>query len=394
MAHTPLFLLVATWLLAGLLFEAVVCARQWRHLAGDAPGTGSRSRYGQQRALFQWLAGVERIVRVVLWLATGALGALYASVEAYGEAGALVFVAVFAIADQLLCEVRAWARWWFAERAGGMSRSGMATVALDSGRRVALNAVIATLAAAWVLWPFSFWAFGWAWPISGGLLIAGAALLFWARPNLIAPLFERFKPLEAGELRQRLEAMMQRCGTHLEQVLVVDTSRRSRVANAYFTGLGRSKRVVLSDTLIAQLSAAELEAVMAHELGHYRCGHLQRFYASQAALLFGAYLALGAVAAMMNLSPAPAELVVAAYLLLPALGWPLQFWQSARRRRYEYEADAYAAEHADAAALISALEKLLANNLTAPTMDRWYAALFATHPPGASRLARLHAIDG
>lgn len=389
------FSVVVVWLLSGLLFEAVVCARQWRHLGIDASSPNARLRlYGQRRALFQWLTGVERVARVGLWLGTSALGTLFGVFDSYGIPGLIAFGAVFAACDQLLCEIRVWSRWWFVERAGGMSSSGARAIALDSARRVAINSVLAILAFIWVLWPFAVWTFGWAWVVSGALMTVGMALLFWVRPNLIAPLFERFTPLEPGELRQRLKAMMQRCGTRLDQVWVVDTSRRSRVANAYFTGLGSHKRVVLSDTLIDHLSAAELEAVMAHELGHYRCGHLQRFYASQAALLFGGYLAIGAVAALTNVSVAPAVLVVSAYLLLPALGWPLQLWQSARRRRYEYEADAYAAAHADARALVSALEKLLANNLTAPTMDSWYAAVFATHPPGASRLARLRAIDG
>lgn len=396
MSAAVLFWSLAGWLLGSLVFEAIVCLRQWRHLAAElrAPSQQRLLRYGQRRALFQWLEGFERVARIVFWLASGALAGLYAGLEAYAWAGVLAFAVVFAALDQLLCEMRVWARWRFVERTAGMSTRTFAAVAGDSARRVMLNATLAVPACLWVLWPFAVAPFGWAWPASGVLMIVGTAFLFWARPNLIAPLFERFEPLAPGELRQRLEAMMQRCGTRLEQVLVVDTSRRSRGANAYFTGLGRSKRVVLSDTLITHLSAAELEAVMAHELGHYRCGHLQRFYASQAVLLFGGYLAIGTVAAWADLAIAPALLAVAAYPLLPALGWPLQGWQSARRRRYEYEADAYAAEHAQPAALISALEKLLANNLTAPTMDRWYAAVFATHPPGSARLARLRAIDG
>ena len=396
MSGAALFGCMSAWLLGGLVFEAIVCLRQWRHLAAAlrSPSQQRLLRYGQRRALFQWLAGFERVARIAFWLATGALAGLYAALQAYGGVGVLLFAVVFAALDQLLCEIRLWARWWCVDRAAGMSTSTVGAVAGDSARRLMINSMLAVPACLWILWPFAVAPFGWAWPASGVLMIAGIAFLFWARPNLIAPLFERFSPLAPGELRRRLDAMMQRCGTRLEQVLVVDTSRRSRGANAYFTGLGRSKRVVLSDTLIAHLSAAELEAVMAHELGHYRCGHLQRFYASQALLLFGGYLAIGMAVAWADLAVAPTVLAVAAYLMLPALGWPLQAWQSARRRRYEYEADAYAAEHAQPGALISALEKLLANNLTAPTMDRWYAAVFATHPPGAARLARLRAIDG
>lgn len=389
-AHFVVFIL-AVWLVAGLLFEAVPCVRQWRHLARDVEGAAHtrRMHYGQRRALFQWLGSVERVLRIGFWLGAGLLVALFERFASAGAAGMLGFVVVFAAVDQLLREILPWMRWWFVERASGVSRDRPAALAADSVRRLALNTAIAAVAGAWVLWPFTILAFAPAWLLSGVLTVAGAAALFWARPNLVDPLFQRFSPLAAGELRTRLDAMMQRCGTQLEAVFVVETSRRSNLANAYFTGLGPHKRVVLSDTLIARLTAAELEAVMAHELGHYRCGHLQRFYASQALLLLVGYLALGAGVAAAGVSVSPVVLVVATYLLLPALGWPLRPAQSARRRRYEYEADAYAAAHADRGALISALEKLLANNLSAPSMDAWYAAVFATHPPGDRRLQEL-----
>ena len=155
-------------------------------------------------------------------------GPIDGGLEAYAWAGVLAFAVVFAALDQLLCEMRVWARWRFVERTAGMSTRTFAAVAGDSARRVMLNATLAVPACLWVLWPFAVAPFGWAWPASGVLMIVGTAFLFWARPNLIAPLFERFEPLAPGELRQRLEAMMQRCGTRLEQVLVVDTSRRSR----------------------------------------------------------------------------------------------------------------------------------------------------------------------
>ncbi|MES1928808.1 M48 family peptidase [Salinisphaera dokdonensis CL-ES53] len=388
-----LLLVAGFWLVAGLAFEGVPCVRQWRHLAADTqsetPDAARRRVYGQRRALFQWLANLEGVLRVVFWLGLGLLAGLFDNLAVGGVVGVLGFVILFAVGDQLLREILPWARWWFIDRACGVSRSGPAEMASDSARRLALNTTIAALAGIWALWPFALLPFSMAWPLSGLLMICGMAALFWARPNLIDPLFHRFSPLECGELRERLEAMMQRCGTRLEDVLVVDSSRRSNLANAYFTGLGRQKRVVLFDTLIAHLSPAELEAVMAHELGHYRCGHLQRFYGSQALLLLGGYLALGALVAVAGVAVSPVVLAVAAYLLLPALGWPLKPWQSARKRRYEYEADDYAATHAERAALVSALERLLANNLNAPTMDRWYAAVFATHPPGDQRLQAL-----
>jgi STE24 endopeptidase len=393
---------LAVWLVTGLLFEAVLCLRQWRHLesrrvdAADAGRVehGANERqvvYGQRRALFQWLASVEAVARVLIWLAAGGLAVLHGGIAAFFPLGGLGLFVIFAGLDQLLREILPWARWWFVDRACGMSKRRWPSMLADSARRLGVNVVLALLAGVWLLWPFALWPFAMAWPVSAVAVVAGAATLFWARPNLVDPLFNRFDRLPAGELRDRLDAMMQRCGTHLDEVLVVDNSRRSNLANAYFTGLGRHKRVVLLDTLIQHLSPAELEAVMAHELGHYRCGHLQRFYGSQAALLLLGYLVFGVVVALAGASAPPAMLVIGAYVLLPALAWPLRPWTSARRRRYEYEADAYAATHAERTALVSALRKLLANNLNAPTMDRWYAAVFATHPPGEHRLERLGA---
>lgn len=399
---TTIAIALAVWLVTGLLFEAVLCLRQWRHLESrrvDAAAAGRVEHganerqvvYGQRRALFQWLASVEAVARVLIWLAAGGLAVLHGGIAAFFPLGGLGLFVIFAGLDQLLREILPWARWWFVDRACGMSKRRWPSMLADSARRLGVNVVLALLAGVWLLWPFALWPFAIAWPVSAVAVVAGAAALFWARPNLVDPLFNRFDRLPAGELRDRLDAMMQRCGTHLDEVLVVDSSRRSNLANAYFTGLGRHKRVVLFDTLIQHLSPAELEAVMAHELGHYRCGHLQRFYGSQAALLLLGYLVFGVVVALAGASAPPAMLVIGAYVLLPALAWPLRPWTSARRRRYEYEADAYAATHAERTALVSALRKLLANNLNAPTMDRWYAAVFATHPPGEHRLERLGA---
>lgn len=393
--------ILSAWLAAGLLFEGGLCLRQWRHLGAmrradpHAAGTALTPRvavYGQRRALFQWLGNVEGVVRVAIWLAAGGLADLHSSVAAVpAPFDALCLFVLFAGIDQLLREILPWGRWWFVDRACGMSERRWPSMLADSARRLGVNLLIALAAGVWLLWPFALWPFAIAWPVSAVAVVAGAAALFWARPNLVDPLFNRFHRLPAGELRRRLDAMMQRCGTDLDEVLVVDSSRRSNLANAYFTGLGRRKRVVLFDTLIERLSPDELEAVMAHELGHYRCGHLQRFYGSQAALLLLGHLAFGVIAVSVGAAVPPAMLLISAYILLPALAWPLRPWTSARRRRYEYEADAYAATHAERTALVSALRKLLANNLNAPTMDRWYAAVFATHPPGEHRLERLGA---
>lgn len=387
-------IVLAVWLLAGLVLEAVLAWRQWRHLARVEPGREPaathcrRIRYGQRRALFQWLASAETVLRVAVWLG-GGLSLLARAVTPDGWLSGVVFVALFAAVDQLLGQPLRWGRWWAVERAFGTSRLDAAGMARDGLASGGLAVLLATLAAAWTLWPFGLLPAAVAWPLCGLLAIAAALAYFWARPNLIAPLFNRFTSLPAGALRERLAAMMTRSGAHLSDVRIMDGSRRSTLANAYFAGVGRSKRIVLLDTLMEQLPPAEIEAVLAHELGHFRCGHLQRYYGLLFGLILAAVSLLPALLSAAGMEAAPVVMAAALFVLLPALAWPLRPLLSALKRRYEYEADAFAARHAEPAALVSALRRLLAHNLNAPTMDRWYAAFHATHPPGDERLSRL-----
>ena len=252
-------IVLAVWLLAGLVLEAVLAWRQWRHLARVEPGREPaathrrRIRYGQRRALFQWLASAEAVLRVGVWLG-GGLSLLTRAVTPEGWLSGVVFVALFAAVDQLLGQPLRWGRWWAVERAFGTSRLDAAGMARDGLASGGLAVLLATLAAAWTLWPFGLLPAAVAWPLCGLLAIAAALAYFWARPNLIAPLFNRFTSLPAGALRQRLAAMMDRSGAHLSDVRIMDGSRRSTLANAYFAGVGRSKRIVLLDTLMEQLA--------------------------------------------------------------------------------------------------------------------------------------------
>lgn len=385
---------ISLWLTLGFCVQALVCWSQWRYLAGllnapDRTADPAAVAYGQRRALFQGLAYGEHILRIVIWLYTGVLLLLYAPFATAELGGAVGFVALFMLIDQLLRQVLPWARWKWMDRACGISRLGARDRLTDSLRQVALQTTIATAGALWVLWPLTVAASPWCWFLSTLCLVSGAGALLWGRPHLIEPLFNRFTALPDGELRTRLQAMMERCGTQLEQVWIVDSSRRSKLANAYFAGLGRRKRIVLFDTLIKQLPPAELEAVMAHELGHYACGHMRRYYAIQGGLLGVGFLGFGLLQPIVAPATSVYLWAVAAYVLLPALAWPLHPWFAWLRRRYEYEADAYAAHHAEREALVSALERLLKNNLGAPTMARGYMLFFATHPPADKRLLLL-----
>lgn len=215
-------------------------------------------------------------------------------------------------------------------------------------------------------------------------------------PTWIAPLFNRFSPLEDDSLRARIEALLQKCGFRSNGLFVMDGSRRSSHGNAYFTGFGANKRIVFFDTLLNSLSPLEIEAVLAHELGHFRRRHvLKRLVWS-----FGMSLLLLAVLGYAAASPEfyqafglPAPSAGAAlvlfFMVLPPFMLPLQPLLSLYSRRHEFEADRYAAEQSDAQALVSALVKLYKDNASTLTPDPLYSAFYDSHPPAAIRIAHL-----
>lgn len=241
----------------------------------------------------------------------------------------------------------------------------------------------------------------WWWAFAA--VAAFQVLLFVVYPTWIAPLFNRFTPLQDEALEARIRALMARCGVEARGLWVMDGSRRSAHANAYFTGLGRHKRVVFYDTLLQRLTPEEIEAVLAHELGHDRRHHIVHRLGFSLLALLGLFGLLGLMAqspafyAGLGVQPnlqAPNDgLALALFMLVlpPALylTTPLAAWWS---RRHEYEADAFAADHADAQALARALVKLHEDNASTLTPDPWYARFHYSHPPALERLKAIGVI--
>lgn len=237
----------------------------------------------------------------------------------------------------------------------------------------------------------------WLWV--SALISATSLLLTVLSPYLIEPLFYRMEPLDEESLRDGIRALTERAGVHVGRVLKVDASRRSSHSNAYFTGLGRQKRVVLFDTLLAQMSAPQILAVLAHELGHWKKHHvLTRLIAMQVLLFIGAYVAYrlspsAALPAFFGLGTAsfPARLLmlgVAASILL----FPLTPLFSAWSRHDEREADAFAVDlYGAPLALADALAKLGTENLSNLHPHPLYAAFYYSHPPLAERIGALRA---
>ena len=234
----------------------------------------------------------------------------------------------------------------------------------------------------------------WLWAWAGWLLLMG--LMTWAWPAFIAPLFNRFSPLTDEALKGRIEALLARCGFASRGVFVMDGSRRSTHGNAYFTGLGRYKRIVFFDTLLERLAPPEVEAVLAHELGHFRLRHItQRLLVSLVSTLAGLAL-LGWLAAEPSFyaalgvpRPSTHAALLLFFLAVPAFAFFATPLASLWSRRHELQADAFAASHAAASDLAAALVKLHRDNASTLTPDPVYAAFYYSHPPALTRIARL-----
>lgn len=342
-------------------------------------------------------AAVDALLLVALtW--GGVLQWLDASLRAQGLSGIGLGLAVIASAT-LFTALVGWPlslyRVFGIETRFGFNRMGWRLYLADRLKSLLLACVLGLPLLALILWLMQsagryWWWYAWlAWA-------AFSLTLTWAYPAFIAPLFNRFQPLADTQLAQRLEALLKRCGFNSRGVFVMDGSRRSAHGNAYFTGFGSNKRIVLFDTLIERLTGEEIEAVVAHELGHFRLHHIRRrLLVTLTAGLAGLYL-LGWLS-----TQAPFYTTFAVHLpsnhmalLLFALTVPvLTFWLAplgaAWSRRHEFAADRYAMAHASAGQLAAALIKLYRDNATTLCPDALYSAFFDSHPPAPVRIARL-----
>lgn len=280
---------------------------------------------------------------------------------------------------------RAW-KPFVLDAAHGLNRLTPAAFAREQAVKFLLFAALA-LPAAWLaprLLDRPGGALGWL--AIWGLGYGGWLLIRIVQPRLIAPLFDAVEPLPDGALRSRLAALLDRCGVAEHRLYLLRSSARSTQANAQVSGSARRPRIVLGDTLIGLLQPDEIEAVVAHELGHIQRGHLR----VQVLMIGLASLLVVALAAVLTAGIADPGLRLAlAWLLLPSL-WLLALpGVNGCYRRYEFEADASAAAHASGAALARALRTLTANNRNAPRADDWYERVYHTHPQTSERLDRL-----
>jgi STE24 endopeptidase len=267
----------------------------------------------------------------------------------------------------------------------------------DFFKGLAVGAAFGLPLAAAVLWLMermgAYWWF-YAWLTWMGFNILMLAIY----PLWIAPLFNKFTPMDNPAVRERVESLLARCGFKVKGLMVMDGSLRSSHGNAYFTGFGQSKRIVFFDTLLARLEPPEVEAVLAHELGHFKLRHVMKRIAWTFAASFGFLWLLGAVmhepwfyAGLNVATPSTAMALILFVMVIPNFTFLLQPLLAMYSRKHEFEADHYAAQHAAAADLISALTKLYKDNAATLTPDPLHSLFYDSHPPALVRIGRLRA---
>jgi STE24 endopeptidase len=292
----------------------------------------------------------------------------------------------------------AWYRTFGIEQRFGFNKMTPRMFVVDTLKNAALAAALGIPLAACILWVMEragdlWWLYAWL------IWVAFNLVILTVYPVWIAPIFNKFVPLNDPQLQERIERLLQRCGFKAQGLMVMDGSRRSSHGNAYFTGFGKSKRIVFFDTLLARLAPSEIEAVLAHELGHFRLRHVFK----RIAWIFTASLALlWLLAQLMNQAwfynglnvqtPSTAMALLLFFLVLPQFVFLLHPVTSFYSRKHEFEADHYAAQHASVADLISALVKLYKDNAATLTPDPLHSVFYDSHPPATVRIARLQAI--
>ncbi|HEY0201087.1 MAG TPA: M48 family metallopeptidase [Burkholderiaceae bacterium] len=404
-------------LLAGLALKFWLASRQIRHVAlhrvqVPPPFAGRVSLAAHQKAADYTIAkgrlGLLELAfgaAVLLgWTLLGGLDALNHALLVWlggGMVQQLALLATFALISGVLDLPFSLYQTFVIEERFGFNKTTVRLWLADLAKSTLVGALIGLPLAAVMLWLMGAagaWWWLWAWGVWMGFNL----LLMLVYPSFIAPLFNKFQPLADEALKARVTALMQRCGFAAKGLFVMDGSRRSAHGNAYFTGFGASKRVVFYDTLLARLSPPEVDAVLAHELGHFKHKHIVKRMAGMFAATLAGFALLGWLSTQtwfytgLGVRPSLTAPNDALALLLFMLAAPVFVFFIAPlfaqlSRRDEFQADAYAVAQTSGADLSSALLKLFEDNASTLTPDPVYARFYYSHPPATERLARLGA---
>jgi STE24 endopeptidase len=341
--------------------------------------------------------GLELLIALALTFG-GGLQALHELTAAWFEPGIVrglaliaVVMLVMTLADLPLNIYRT----FVIEERFGFNKMTPALFWVDFAKGLLLSAALGLPLVAVVLWLMErmgewWWLYAWVTWIAFSLFVQAIA------PTVIMPLFNKFAPLENDSLKERVERLLERCGFKAKGLFVMNGSLRSSHGNAFFTGFGKSKRIVFFDTLLSRLEPQEVEAVLAHELGHFKLKHVIKRIIWMFAASLGFLWLLGVAmkqpwfySALGVREPSTAMALVLFTIVVPAFTLLLQPLGAVYSRRHEFEADAFAATHTPAADLISALVKLYKDNASTLTPDPLHSAFYDSHPPAMLRIAKL-----
>jgi len=339
------------------------------------------------------------------WTLLGGLSALnqdLAQAMGHGMLQQLALLIAFVAVSGAIDLPLSWYQTFVLEQRFGFNKMTFRLWLADLLKSGLIGALIGLPIAALILWMMAatgnlWWL--WAWLFWMGFNL----LLLVIYPTLIAPLFNKFAPLEDETLRARVTALMQRCGFSAKGLFVMDGSKRSAHANAYFTGFGAAKRVVFYDTLLAKLSAPEVDAVLAHELGHFKHKHIIKRIVSMFALSLAGFALLGyltqqvwfytGLGVLPNVAAANDALALLLFMLaLPVFSFFISPLFAQLSRKHEFEADAYAVRQTSAQDLSTALLKLYEDNASTLTPDPLYVRFYYSHPGASERLARMQGV--
>ncbi len=418
--------LFAAALVLGVLIKLWLATRQIRHVAShrDTVPTPFADRislaahhkaadYTIAKTRFGLLELAIGTVVLLGWTLLGGLDALNAALLHTMGGGMwqqLALLAAFALISGLIDLPSSYYQTFVIEQRFGFNKMTVGLWLGDLLKGAAMGAIIGLPIVAVILWLMGAagrWWWLWAWAVWMGFNL----LLMVVYPTFIAPLFNKFKPLEDETLKARVQALMQRCGFSAKGLFVMDGSRRSAHANAYFTGFGASKRVVFFDTLLQKLSADEVDAVLAHELGHFKHKHIVKRMVSLFVITLLGFALLGwlsqqgwfysglgvtpnfNIAGVPGSAPNDALALLLFMLAVPVFSGFISPLMAHWSRKHEFEADAYAVQHTRAQDLQSALLKLYEDNASTLTPDPIYVRYYYSHPPAVERLHHMQTLS-
>lgn len=332
---------------------------------------------------------------LLVWTLGGGLDILNTQVKTLGLSEiwtGVVFFFAFSFVNSLISLPETLYKTFVIEEKFGFNKTTAKLFIVDMIKGFVLAAIIGTPILAGILWIMNalgeyWWAYAWA------FLSVIQLLLMWIYPTFIAPLFNKFSALEEGEVKDKILELLKRTGFESKGLFVMDASKRSGHGNAYFTGFGKNKRIVFFDTLINTLNPSEVEAVLAHELGHFKRKHVLKLMVKAFVFSFIGLFILGQLMKAQwffeghGVSSQETYMALVLFTMVSGIYTffvtPISAWTS---RKYEFEADEFAATHSDAQDLINALVKMYKDNASTLTPDPAYSAFYHSHPPALIRV--------